>query len=1485
MKRRKGLIGKILKSFIVCMMIVTSVSVSSIQNVQAAGISLTMTALGADEIFDNKISYKDDTLTDPMVAFGLLLWNVNVTGDGTFQGKINGKIIVDASNPSIFAKYFVFDNRINSNIYTIDNQKVKDNYPYNNGIHGLIEYQINIKEPQNATEIETALNNLRLRVECSENLLSTAISVLKPDTTSIFDFVADKPATPAAPTLVSKSETKIVVNTVSGQEYSINGGITWQSNGSFTDLTPGKKYSIVTRVKQNGSTVASDISTPLTVYTKKSKPNSNQFTVTDVSVYGGTDGKITGVDATMEYSTNNGNSWIKLSGGGSEINNLPAGDVLIRYADNPTGGGNASDAIKLTIKQPAATPTISNDQIGHVSKNGGKDGKIINVDTTMQYSIDNGITWKEVEGTEITGLAAGDVQIRVKATDTVNDSAPTTVTIKEPGTAPTLNSDNVKDVSVNGGTDGKITGVTDKMQYSINGKPWVSVDAGKTEITGLEAGEVLVRYKEANGNLPSDAVKLLVKEPAATPTISSDKVTNVSKNGGNDGKITGVDTTMEYSVDGGKKYKPVVGNEITELAAGDVQIRVKETDTVNASAPITVTVKQPGAAPSSIDKKITDVSIHGGNDGKITGVDATMEYSVDGGKKYKPVVSNEITGLEAGTVLVRYQEADGNLPSDAVELLVKQPAATPTISSDKVTNVSKNGGKDGKITGVTDKMQYSIDNGVTWKEVEGSEITGLEAGDVQIRVKATDTVNASEIVTLTVKEPKEVPNIAEVKVTNVSEFNKKDGSFEVKDEDMEYSLDGETWKPITNKKVADLDVGNIYVRYAQKDGVNASEMLTITINQPLVKPDGIIDYDNDVIGGLLPNTKYIINDGEKTYTLNSNEEGNISLAGQINDDKYDLAGKEIEISQASVGEFTLDSPTETMSILKRSDEEVKNIHILGQTSSTITVQADEGQEYSIDGGKTWISGENVVVFDQLEKAKEYQVVTRIKAIDTKAASAEWKVADTKTSRYTAKEIAEFFNDDKVTTTVGTGIKETADNDSVKVIVDQSGNYSVSLKENIQETVMLPDDLGKLAVELNAHEICGNDGTVSSPEGKPGLVIRSVSNYMPISLSVKDSFNKGMIKGGNAYTGSGATGGNGIELNEKVSTGTSLDINSGAKVIGGNGADSHNNKITGGTGGNGIKGSAYIEINGGIIIGGNGGNGSSSNDFGSHGGNGGNAVVSDKEIILTDGIVSGGNGGNGGTSINGTGGNGGNGGSGIIGSVIVENGLANGGNAGNGGDSEKGNGGAGGNGGTTVTGSTTGLNPGNGGNGGNGGNSKEGNGGVGGNGGSATSGNGGIGGNGGTSENGTGGTGGNGGTSQDHELNGLSGHSGTGRKLRLEDFIISNPTVYGAKDGKIGNVNSAMEYSLDGGKTWHKVSGNEIKKLGAGKVLLRMAATDTTVAGESLEIILVDPSKATNTNKPVDVKTSDQTNILKYYLLLGGALCTFIFIKKRKEENI
>ena len=316
MKRRKGLIGKILKSFIVCMMIVTSVSVSSIQNVQAAGISLTMTALGADEIFDNKISYKDDTLTDPMLAFGLLLWNVNVTGDGTFQGKINGKIIVDASNPSIFAKYFVFDNRINSNIYTIDNQKVKDNYPYNNGIHGLIEYQINIKEPQNATEIETALNNLRLRVECSENLLSTAISVLKPDTTSIFDFVADKPATPAAPTLVSKSETKIVVNTVSGQEYSINGGITWQSNGSFTDLTPGKKYSIVTRVKQNGSTVASDISTPLTVYTKKSKPNSNQFTVTDVSVYGGTDGKITGVDATMEYSTNNGNSWIKLSGGG-----------------------------------------------------------------------------------------------------------------------------------------------------------------------------------------------------------------------------------------------------------------------------------------------------------------------------------------------------------------------------------------------------------------------------------------------------------------------------------------------------------------------------------------------------------------------------------------------------------------------------------------------------------------------------------------------------------------------------------------------------------------------------------------------------------------------------------------------------------------------------------------------------------------------------------------------------------------------------------------------------------------------------------------------------------------------------------------------------------------------------------------------------------------------------------------------------------------
>ena len=156
---------------------------------------------------------------------------------------------------------------------------------------------------------------------------------------------------------------------------------------------------------------------------------------------------------------------------------------------------------------------------------------------------------------------------------------------------------------------------------------------------------------------------------------------------GEDGKIEGVDDTMEYSTDGGETWKPVTGNEITGLKAGDVKVRVKGTETTEPGASTTVTIedgteKNPAPdAPSGLNPIAPQTE--GGSDGKITGVDDTMEYSPDDGETWIPVEEGktEITGLKAGKIKVRKKGTDTTHAGNSVSITV--PEGTPEKGSIK----------------------------------------------------------------------------------------------------------------------------------------------------------------------------------------------------------------------------------------------------------------------------------------------------------------------------------------------------------------------------------------------------------------------------------------------------------------------------------------------------------------------------------------------------------------------------------------------------------------------------------------------------------------------------------------------------------------------------------------------------------------------------------------------------------------------------------
>ncbi|MBQ7847558.1 MAG: hypothetical protein IJ344_04650, partial [Clostridia bacterium] len=73
---------------------------------------------------------------------------------------------------------------------------------------------------------------------------------------------------PSAPTLLSKTDTSVTLESVSGYEYSKN-GTTWQSSATFTGLSPATSYTFYQRVAETSTSYASPASVAFRVTTLK----------------------------------------------------------------------------------------------------------------------------------------------------------------------------------------------------------------------------------------------------------------------------------------------------------------------------------------------------------------------------------------------------------------------------------------------------------------------------------------------------------------------------------------------------------------------------------------------------------------------------------------------------------------------------------------------------------------------------------------------------------------------------------------------------------------------------------------------------------------------------------------------------------------------------------------------------------------------------------------------------------------------------------------------------------------------------------------------------------------------------------------------------------------------------------------------------------------------------------------------------------------
>lgn len=196
-----------------------------------------------------------------------------------------------------------------------------------------------------------------------------------------------------------------------------------------------------------------------------------------------------------------------------------------------------------------------------------------------------------------------------------------------------------------------------------------------------------------------------------------------SFDGENGGKLTGSTDKMEYSLDGGKSWTDCTTDTALPVdqitSASGIRVRVKETKNNRAGAVQVIEIKENGNIPAAVKEDC----LSKGNTGKLTNVDNTMEYSVDG-KNWVAITGETVENLAADTYKVRYRAAGKALPSKAQELTIK---AYVSSTEKKILTFEIDGAE-----GVIDETNHTVTVTVPY----GTSVTALKPV-ITISAKAT----------------------------------------------------------------------------------------------------------------------------------------------------------------------------------------------------------------------------------------------------------------------------------------------------------------------------------------------------------------------------------------------------------------------------------------------------------------------------------------------------------------------------------------------------------------------------------------------------------------------------------------------------------------------------------------------------------------------------------------------------------------------------
>jgi len=575
-------------------------------------------------------------------------------------------------------------------------------------------------------------------------------------------------------------------------EFSINAGITWQSDTVFTGLMPGI-YTLRLRdsiYPQNWETIGQ-------VEILGSQPLSASVTVIGESAVGAGDGEIhitgpTGGSGVYEYSID-GVNWQS----SPDFTGLAPGsyDVYMRDATYPYCW-----LILETTVVPAADQLFAQFTFTNITCFEANDGTITIYNQTggsggYEYSLD-GTTWQS--DSVFTGLAPGTYNVIMRDSALITNTVTIgPIILTEPAilaadvTFTPETCDSLATITVSNSTGG--SGI---YEYSITGFTWQS----DTIFTDLDGGFPYMVFIRDSLNPLCQVTLGTFFIPVDCPLNATLDITDVTCFGGNDGSITVIDEEggsgfYEYSIDGGATWQN--GDIFAGLTAGPYIIIMRDQLDTTQSINLNGIVNQP--AQMTADITVIPAGCDFGGTITIsnpTGGSGGYEFSIDSIAWQSGLVFTDMPG---GIYNVYMRDEDNNSCVSLIETVVVIVDCPVTASVDSIPiscyNFTNGTAMVVNPEGGSGIYEYSIDS-INWQS--SNIFTPLGPGTYTLYVR--DSLNITNVAiagVVTLQNPAEMT--ATVVISHETIPFASDGFITITNPTggsgtYEYSMDETNWQ-------------------------------------------------------------------------------------------------------------------------------------------------------------------------------------------------------------------------------------------------------------------------------------------------------------------------------------------------------------------------------------------------------------------------------------------------------------------------------------------------------------------------------------------------------------------------------------------------------------------------------------------------------------------------------------------------------------------